>query len=96
MMPQTNDSARNAPRAGDVYVIGREKIRLTGVTGVVSFDENNVTLTTTGGTLTVDGSELNITKLDLDGGEAAIDGRFVGMYFTEPRKKGGFRLFGRE
>ena len=95
-MPQINESSRTAPRAGDITVLGREKIRLTGVTGVISFDEGNVTLTTTGGTLTIDGSELNISKLDLDGGEAAVDGRFIGMYFTEPRKKSPRRFFGRE
>ncbi len=94
-MPQNNDQ-RPAARAGDISVIGREKIKLTGVTGVVSFDEGNVVLTTTDGTLTVDGTGLNISKLDLDGKEATIDGRFIGMYFTEPRKKSGRRFLGRE
>ncbi|MBQ7161237.1 MAG: sporulation protein YabP [Clostridia bacterium] len=99
-MPGTNANKdpgqRTAPRAGDITVTGREKIKLTGITGVVSFDEGNVTLTTTDGALTVDGSGLNITALDLERGEAAIDGRFIGMYFTEPRKKSGRRFFGRE
>ena len=73
----------------------REKIILTGVTGVISFDGGTVCLETSGGTLTVDGGELNISRLDLDRGEAEVDGHFIGMYFTEPRKKTGRRFFGR-
>ena len=99
-MPQNSvdlrpETARQPARAGDVTVLNREKIIITGVTGVVSFDGENVCVETTGGTLSVDGSGLSFSRLDLDRGEAEVDGRFIGMFFTEPRKKGGKRFFGR-
>lgn len=99
-MPQINTGDNpqrksGTSRVGDVTVTAREKITVTGVEEVISFDEGSVIMATTGGTLTVDGEGLNVTKLDLTGGEVVICGHFIGMYYIDPRKKSGRRLFGR-
>lgn len=97
-MPQIKQNQSSGTRpapAGNVTVRGRESVSVTGVEEVESFDEESVVMTTSDGALTIDGTGLNVTKLDLTGGEVAIEGRFIGMYYAEPRKKAGRRLFGR-
>lgn len=84
---------RAAVREHSVSIVGREKTAVTGVTEVVSFDENNVIMGTSAGSLTLDGEELNITKLDLENGVVCVEGRLHGMYYIEQRGKR--RIFGR-
>lgn len=76
-----------------VSVVGRERITVTGVSEVLSFDESSVVMDTSAGSLTLDGDELNITKLDLENATVLLRGRLLGMYYIEPRGKR--KLFGR-
>ena len=52
----------------------RENLTMNGVTEVVSFDESAVVLHTELGTLTVQGNNLQLKTLSLDGGQVAISG----------------------
>ena len=73
----------------------RENLTVTGVTEVVCFDENAVILRTQMGTLTVQGSGLQLKTLSVEGGQVAVDGRISAMVYEEPRADGFFRrLFG--
>jgi len=96
-MAQTeNDRAlngQNAREGHNVIITGREKIELTGVCEVISFDENTVVMQTLDGNLTVDGTEMNVTGLDLSNGRVTVSGRLVGLYYIE--QKGKRRMFGR-
>lgn len=73
----------------------RKKLTMTGVTEVVSFEENAVMLRTALGTLIVHGRELQLKNLSLDGGQVAVEGRISALIYEEP-KSGGWlsRLFG--
>lgn len=64
----------------------REKLTMTGVTEVVSFDENAVVLRTCLGTLEVQGQQLQLKTLSLDGGQVAVDGHISALYYEEPRE----------
>lgn len=90
-MAQTESSIPR--REHNVNITGREMMEITGVCEVVSFDENTVVIQTVEGTLTVDGTEMNVTGLDLANGRVTVSGRLVGMYYFE--QKGKRRLFGR-
>ena len=68
----------------------RENLTMTGVTEVVSFDENTVVLHTQLGTLTVQGDNLQLKTLSLDGGQVAVDGHISALVYEEPRQSGGF------
>ena len=96
-MAQTeNDRAlngQNAREGHNVIITGREKIELTGVCEVISFDENTVVMQTLDGNLTVDGTEMNVTGLDLSNGQVTVSGRLVGLYYIG--QKGKRRMFGR-
>ncbi len=74
----------------------RKKLTVTGVTEVVSFDETAVMLRTDMGTLLVQGRDLQLKTLSLDGGQMAVDGTVTALVYEEPRQNGGWvrRLFG--
>lgn len=73
----------------------RRQLTMTGVTEVVSFDDGTVILQTSLGTLIVQGKELQLKTLSLDGGQVAVDGNISSLSYEEPRAAGGWRrLFG--
>ena len=71
----------------------RNQLTMTGVTEVVSFDDCAVILRTDLGTLVVQGKELQLKNLSLDGGQVAVDGTVCALIYEEPRGKGLGRLF---
>lgn len=74
----------------------RNNLTMTGVTEVVSFDENAVVVHTDLGTLTVQGQQLQLKTLSVEGGQIAVEGSIASLQYEEPRQKGGWvhRLFG--
>ncbi len=88
-----SENSRTTLREHSVSIVGREKMTVTGVGEVISFDENNVVMETAAGALTLDGAGMNITRLDLENGTVCVEGQLVGMYYIEQRGKR--RLFGR-
>ena len=71
----------------------RNQLTMTGVTEVVSFDDGAVILRTDLGTLVVQGKDLQLKNLSLDGGQVAVDGTVSALIYEEPRGKGLGRLF---
>lgn len=69
----------------------RRQLTVTGVTEVVSFDENAVLLRTELGELLVQGSGLQLRQLSLEGGQVAVDGTVAAMSYEEPRQSGWLR-----
>ena len=75
---------------------GREDVNVTGVSQVVSFEEDTVLLRTNLGDLRIHGSGLELKDLTLEGGQAAISGRITALVYEEPREGGWLsRLLGR-
>lgn len=56
---------------------------LTGVSDVLSFDENEIILETDQGMLMMKGKELHVSRLMLDKGEVDIDGRIDSVTYSE-------------
>ncbi len=69
----------------------RRQLTMTGVTEVVSFEETQVVLQTALGTLIVQGQELKLKTLSLDGGQVAVDGQISALIYEEPRQAGLWR-----
>ena len=69
----------------------REDLTLTGVTEVVSFDDTTVILKTHLGTLTVQGQELVLKTLSVEGGQVAVSGHVSSLFYEEPRPAGYWR-----
>ena len=74
----------------------RRSLSVTGVTEVVSFDEQSVVLHTGLGTLIVQGKGLSLRQLTEEGGQVAVEGNVSSLVYEEPRQAGGFfrRLLG--
>ena len=77
---------------------GRDKLTVSGVEDVERFDENEIVMNTTDGVLIVNGENLHIGKLSLDGGELHVDGRVDALSYEDGAtgRGGGLlsRLFG--
>lgn len=74
----------------------RNKLSLTGVTDVDSFDETTIVAYTDYGELTVSGSDLHICVLNIEHGELTVEGNIAGLnYLNQQPKSSGFfsRMF---
>lgn len=74
----------------------RRQLSMTGVSEVVSFDENSVVLRTELGTLVIQGQNLQLKTLSLEGGQMGVDGTISALHYEEPRAGGSWlrRLMG--
>jgi len=66
----------------------RQRAALTGVSEVLAFDENQVVLMTEGGELALAGEGLHVTKLMLEEGHMAVEGKIDSVVYTQ---RGGRR-----
>ena len=69
----------------------RRTLTMDGVTEVVSFDENSVMLRTSLGDLMIQGQQLQLRDLTLEGGKVCVEGQIFGMTYEEPRTGGWLR-----
>lgn len=68
---------------------GRQQLTVSGVTEVVSFEDTSVVLNTCMGALIIQGRELQLKMLSLDGGQVAVEGHVSALIYEEPRQTGG-------
>ena len=61
----------------------REKINATGITDVISFDEENIVAQTTMGVLIIRGDKLHINSLNLEKGTLNIEGMQKNSFFAK-------------
>lgn len=60
----------------------RKKLTLSGVSEVLSFDDEKIDLTTKLGDLTIKGQDLKMNKLDVQNGDVVIVGCISSMVYT--------------
>lgn len=80
----------------NVILEGRERLSISGVEDVESFNEETIVVYTSKGMLLVQGNDLHIEKLSLDGGDLAVEGKVHTLrYEEETQERGGLlsRLF---
>lgn len=82
----------------EIHVKNREEIGITGVDDVLSFDAEEIILSTSQGLLLLRGQELHVSRLSLDKGEVDVDGRILSLTYSDQgaaKKAGKFigRLF---
>lgn len=75
----------------------REKLTISGVLDVLSFDDQIVILETELGLLTVKGENLRINKLSLDTADVIVDGEIYNLGYSEKdlEKKSGGGILGK-
>lgn len=74
----------------------RKALSVTGVTEVVRFEEDTVVLQTDMGLLVVQGEQLQLKELSVEGGRVAVEGMVSALSYEAPRQSGSFlqRLLG--
>ena len=73
----------------------RKNLTMSGVTEVISFDDTAVVLRTSLGDLIVQGNDLQLKTLSVEGGQVAVDGNICAMTYEQTRSGGWLRrLFG--
>ena len=81
----------------NVILENREKLTISGVLDVLSFDDQIVIVETELGLLTVKGENLRINKLSLDTTEVIVEGTIFNLSYSEKNldKKSGSNIFGK-
>lgn len=62
---------------------GRERVELTGVTEVLSFDNEEIRLETVAGAMRFSGEDLHVKRLTLERGEVALEGHINEICYYE-------------
>ena len=81
------------PKVHNLVLENREKLNISGVVDVSSFDENMIVLETEMGGLVIKGSSLHINKLNVDDGNLLIEGHVISCIYSdkvESKKAGSF------
>jgi len=73
---------RAADGEHQVQIVNRERVLITGVLHVDSFDDQEVILDTDLGVLTIRGEDLHIRELSLEQGSFAVDGGIMGLQYS--------------
>ena len=74
----------------DLRLEGREKLTLSGITEVVSFDDTAVIMHTPLGRLTVLGQQLQLRSLTPEGGSVTIRGQIDALSYEQSGTSGGW------
>ncbi len=70
-------------RSHKLHMEDRNKIEMTGITDVISFDLNKVVLESDYGVITIKGSNLHVNKLSVEKGELDVDGSIMAIDYSE-------------
>ena len=73
----------------------REKLNVSGVNDVLSFDDQVVIMETELGLLTVKGENLKINKLNIDTTEVIVEGKINNLTYSEQQVKSEGGILGK-
>lgn len=89
-----------APAQGpphNLIIENRRTVTATGVTRVLSYDENSASLETQQGALVIGGQGIQVSELSIQTGELKIYGQIEYLQYSDPKQPAGgfFRRLGR-
>ena len=67
----------------NIILENREKITISGVLDVLSFDDQIIILETELGLLSIKGDSLKINKLSIDTGDVIVEGDIINLGYSE-------------
>lgn len=81
--------------SADIFIKEREELTMTGVSEVLSFESDFITVMSAHGKVEIEGCDMRIVNMSSDTGNLIISGRIDGVYYAaKPKVKKGF--FSRE
>lgn len=66
----------------------RRQLAISGVEEVESFDEREIVMRTTAGTLVIGGEDLSVSRLSVDSGDVSVQGEIAELRYEEPAGEG--------
>lgn len=89
------EKSKAGARPHNIILEDRERLSVSGVEDVDSFDDRQIVLRTTQGSLILRGSELHIDRLSLETGELGVTGLITELGYEETAPGGSLwsRLF---
>ena len=76
------DEYKNLNKFQNIVLENREKLSITGVKDVLSFDDQIIIIETELGLLTIKGENLKINKLSLDTSDFSLDGNVSSLIYS--------------
>ena len=73
----------------------RREMSISGVSDVISFDENDIHLITCCGEMFIEGKDMHIDVLDIDRGAVSLSGKIDAVYYSEEKEKERRGFFGK-
>lgn len=97
MEDRKNMTQNNSNVVQNLILENREKLTITGVVDVLSFDDQIVIVETELGLLTIKGEDLRINKLSIDSSEVVIEGEIFNLGYSDEnlKKTNGGSLLGK-
>ena len=84
----------NITKMQNVILENRNRLNITGVEDVLSFDEETITALTTLGLLIIKGNDLHLNQFSLDTTELSIEGEIISLQYNDKQiKRKGENLF---
>lgn len=96
METKQTDLSKLQRDAHSVSIEGRRRVRITGVIDVESFHEEEATILTHAGALTLWGKGMKLGKLDPDAGQVLLEGELLSLEYEQPEQQKRFSLFRRQ
>ena len=96
-MEDRKNTVQNNNTIQNIILENREKLTVTGVIDVLSFDDQIVIVETQLGLLTIKGEELRINKLSIDSLEVIVEGEIFNLGYSDANinKKNNGSLLGK-
>lgn len=89
-MEKEGTARRAAPVKNHTLTMeNRQRALLTGVSEVLGFDESQVALMTDQGEIALGGEGLHVTKLMLEEGQLAVEGKIDSVFYTQRTRRRG-------
>ncbi|AOR22343.1 sporulation protein YabP [Clostridium taeniosporum] len=79
---ENKDENKLNDKNSNLSLENRQKLILSGVIEVLSFDNQKIDLTTVLGNLSIKGSDLKMNKLDVKNGDVIINGNIDSMVYS--------------
>lgn len=85
----------SAKKAHSLSMEGRSRLAVSGVEEVESFDEREIVMITSCGSLIIRGEDLSISRLSVDAGDVNVEGTVTSLAYEEVAPSGSLwaRLF---
>ena len=82
-------------KKSNIMIENRERVNLTGVIDIHSFDDELVLVETNLGIITLKGINLKINKLNLDSNELSVEGKVNSLCYSENMEQKKSNMIGK-